>query len=102
MKNRVLKIIFVFFIGISILEINAQTPIISQETLGKPLVTIGNFNTIDTVSLEDLLSQNGLTIKEENGAISKIVELCRCWCYHQRQTNGLRVVGDNTNNGFKS
>jgi hypothetical protein len=74
MKNRVLKIIFVFFIGISILEINAQTPIIPKETLGKPIVTLGNFNPIDTVLLEDLLSQNGLTIKEENGTISKIVE----------------------------
>jgi hypothetical protein len=74
MKNRVLKIIFVFFIGISILEINAQTPIIPQETLGKPIVRLGNFNQIDTVLLEDFLSQNGLTIREENGAISKIVE----------------------------
>lgn len=74
MKNQVLKIIFVFFIGTSILEINAQTPLITKETLGKPIVTLGNFKQVDTVLLEDFLSQNGLTIKQENGAISKIVE----------------------------
>ncbi|MDP2174437.1 MAG: hypothetical protein Q8K70_00860 [Bacteroidota bacterium] len=74
MKNRFLKIIFVFFIGISILEINAQTPIIPIETPGKPIVTLGNFNPTDTVFLEEFFSQKGLTIKEENGAISQIVE----------------------------